>query len=480
MHFVLNALDHANEGSVPAAMDKAGIDVGPALLLCMATSGIAFLSFWPTDYRGLAELGIISAGGMAIAFLLTITMIPALFRSLAIVPVRDYRATLPSLVRLMDRPKSIAVVTVVVAAAAALMAKDLRFDYNVIAMRDHEAEATATLLELQREAMVTDYSIAVLVPPTEVDATKTRLEQLDVVATVDAPSDLVPAEQGTKVATLRELERLFESIETVEPANLDDIYADAIDYLVETRATANERAHEILDRAHSALTPFIEDARTRRAINTAIETSLQEDFVELRRIVSATPFSLDDIPDDLAARLITADGRHRLTVHPADPLSAREDTERFVSAVRANAPNAAGRAVIEWGVGDVAVNAFVEAAGIASSLILVFLLIYFRNLTLALIVFTPLLLTTIATFAVMQAVGISLNMANILVVPLIFGLGVDTGIHVVHRFEQAENAAAALESSTTRAVVISALTTIGTFFSLSFSPTKERLRSACC
>jgi predicted RND superfamily exporter protein len=109
---------------------------------------------------------------------------------------------------------------------------------------------------------------------------------------------------------------------------------------------------------------------------------------------------------------------------------------------------------------------------LAISIIAVLLVLYFRGLVLPLVVLLPLGLTTVITFAIVQLTGLTLNMANILVVPLIFGLGVDTGIHVVHRFNAAKDVSRVLSSSTTRAVIISALTTIGTFFSLSFSPHK--------
>ncbi|HKI73966.1 MAG TPA: MMPL family transporter, partial [Pseudomonadales bacterium] len=76
------------------------------------------------------------------------------------------------------------------------------------------------------------------------------------------------------------------------------------------------------------------------------------------------------------------------------------------------------------------------------------------------------------TLALCRISALSLNMANVLVIPLIIGLGVDAGIHVVHRFVTAGNIEEIYRSSTSRAVLISALTTIGTFFSLSFSPHK--------
>jgi predicted RND superfamily exporter protein len=120
----------------------------------------------------------------------------------------------------------------------------------------------------------------------------------------------------------------------------------------------------------------------------------------------------------------------------------------------------------------VALRSFLEAASLAVVCIGLVLIIYFRGLLLPLVVLAPLLLTTLFTFALMVLLGLDLNMANILVVPLIFGLGVDTGIHVAHRFQRTGSVAAVFASSTGKAVVISALTTIGTFFSLSFSPHK--------
>jgi len=105
-------------------------------------------------------------------------------------------------------------------------------------------------------------------------------------------------------------------------------------------------------------------------------------------------------------------------------------------------------------------------------LIVILLLLYFKNLLTALMVLTPIALTTLFTFALLVIFDGSLNMANILVVPLIFGLGVDTGIHVVHRYHQLHSINDLMHSSTSRAVTISGLTTVATFFSLSFSAHK--------
>ena len=130
----------------------------------------------------------------------------------------------------------------------------------------------------------------------------------------------------------------------------------------------------------------------------------------------------------------------------------------------------AGRTVVEWGVGGVVVEAFAHAAAIALAGIALVLAVYFRGLLLPALVLVPIALSMLITAAVMQLTGITLNMANILVVPLIVGLGVDTGIHVVDRWRQSDDLTALAASSTPRAVLISGLTTLGTFASLSLSP----------
>ena len=98
------------------------------------------------------------------------------------------------------------------------------------------------------------------------------------------------------------------------------------------------------------------------------------------------------------------------------------------------------------------------------------LLIALRRVRSVLLILLPLLLTGVMTLAVGVLAGYPLNMANILVLPLIFGLGVDNGIHVVDRYLGEGDVEHLMHSSTPRAVLLSALTTVGAFTALSTSP----------
>ena len=473
VHFTLRVREF---GHRQTAVSDAAQDIGPALLLCVITTSIAFLSFVPTAYLGLGELGVISAGGMFIAFLLTLTLIPALYQLLGTPRTRGARTGLQDSLQNL-RPGPTVLVALIVSAVALWFAKDLRFDYSVLAMRDASTEAMSTLLELQSDGVATDYSIAVLTEDSHsAHRLKQALEALPEVSTVQLPQDLVPSGQDEKHKQLVPVVELLESIGSVESGDLSDAAVEQLDEALEYLREVEPKVRPVDLASYQAFLNALAALRTDpvafRALSEDLRSSLEGELADLRGMVAALPFEFSDLPADLRDRMITSDGRYLLSVQPAAALVSREETERFIQAVSRIAPNIAGRAVVEWGVGDVAVESFLEAVALSVTLILLLLVVYFRDLIRPVLVLVPLALATLLSFAIMEVSALSLNMANILVVPLIFGLGVDAGIHVVHRFSVTGSVHSIFESSTARAVMISALTTIGTFFSLSFSPHK--------
>lgn len=470
-------------------------DIGPALLLCTLTSMIAFLSFVPTAYLGLAELGIISAGGMAIACALTLTLLPALGRMLTregsdrnglVAPMPNMNQTQEADNSLHTRgfnpfsaanPKLVLSVIFVATLIALYFAQNIRFDYSVLAMRDTNTEGMASLIDLQKNRQVTDYSISVLADDQAMAAAlKTRLKKLDEVGDVDTPLDFVPPDQAAKQVILQELFALYSTLEEVLPEKESQVVlAEALLYLDETvQGAAPELvpSERVLLSHMQKLGVYLKHDAALVARNSELQQRLISELDQLMSMLVAEPMTLQALPEMLRARMIGSEGQYLMTVHPTEPLLTRQQTQQFIEAVQKVAPNIAGRSVVEWGVGDVVVESFMQAGAIALLLIFALLVTYFRNLYLPIMVLIPIVLSVVFTFAICEIAGVSLNMANILVVPLIIGLGVDTGIHVVHRYTHSNSVADAYASSTSRAVVISALTTIGTFVSLSFSPHK--------
>jgi hopanoid biosynthesis associated RND transporter like protein HpnN len=478
LHFCLRvqeslSLEHERERPLVAA----SADIGTALLLCTLTSSIAFLSFFPTEYRGLADLGVISAGGMLIAFVLTLTLMPAWFNVVGL--PRPWQK--PAAGRLhfgLDRlsPRTVLAATALIALAAAWHAREVRFDYSVLAMRDKSSESMATLLELQRERLATNYSVSILVAPEQSEKLAQQLLALPAVAAVRTPASRIASRQGEKQALLQPLAGFAElSLSAPQEPALAEVQAAVVrlDTLLSQAAATD---HALLESSLAARIrgglAGIDTAAAAAQLQRDLLSPLLAEARQLQPQVLARPYTLEDLPAPTRARFIAPDGRHLLEVLPAGELDSLDAMDIFVEQVEAVAPNVAGRTVVERGIGQAVVRSFNTAIAIALGGISLVLLFYFREPLTPILILIPLGLTTLFTFAVIELTGLTLNMANILVVPLIFGLGVDTSIHVAHRYHEARDVSEVLQSSTTRAVVLSALTTIGTFFSISFSPHK--------
>lgn len=478
-HFTLRVQSCLRAEVLPA-LGQAIKETGPALILCTLTSAASFLAFLPTDYRGFAELGLISAGGIVIALALTLTVIPALLlrwppqpqdpaRRMLITPLQRWlRAGIDWLPKL-----AVVGFFVLVSLGAVWLAKDLRFDYSVLAMRDANSPAMQALLDLQQDRQTTDYSVHVLVADAQAaEDLKDRLLALPTVGAVIAPADFVPDEQQAKVSLLGHYRALLPEFDPSQGVvNSDpELRGLALEYLQkvadELGGISRQQAQEVLVAARA----LASDPQGLSDFEEGLSVQFSGALTEFKALMDVQPFVLDDVPDHFRSRLITADGQQLVSVNPATQLNDRQATDAFIAEVSSATPNAAGRSVVEWGVGVVVVESFQQATAAAFGSIFLLLLVYFRGWKFPLLVLTPIAMTVVLSFAVCVLLGVSLNMANILMVPLILGLGVDTGIHIVHRHRQAQSGAEAMDPAIRRAVMISGLTTIGTFCSLSLSP----------
>lgn len=462
---------NAGDGNVEGALVAATGSVGGAIATCTATTSIGFLGFLPTPYQGLADLGVISAGGMLVAAVLTFTLLPALYAVMG--KPRPHTVDLPTgdkLVAALSRRRGVVFgVLFAAAAAAAAFASNLHFDYSVLALKDESSESMRTLRELQREGVATDYSLIIL---SEDDQVASDVEGLSAVDSVTTPWDYVPQDQEEKLFVLEDLEQIVWS--ALEPARIADVpTAEELFGELETLEVSLTAAvpDPALDRLRNVVGAMrVESESSLLEWQQGVVANLLSELDWLRRALVQMPVTFDDLPAALKDRLVSAQGQYVSVVTPAGDVSDVAALSEFVESVRELVPVATGRSVIEWGVGQIVVDSFQLALLFSMSGIFLVLLLVFRNLRDSILILVPLVLTALFTLAASVLMGLSLNMANILVLPLIFGLGVDNGIHVVDRFHSAHDVENLMHSSTPRAVMLSTLTTIGTFAALSFSP----------
>ncbi|MEO0424559.1 MAG: MMPL family transporter, partial [Pseudomonadota bacterium] len=190
----------------------------------------------------------------------------------------------------------------------------------------------------------------------------------------------------------------------------------------------------------------------------------------LATALTARPVGLDSLPESLRDRWRAADGRERVELRPVENLADNEAMERFVDQVRASHPRATGLPVVQLGAGAAVVEAFLQAIVTALILVSILLLLLLRSALATLQVMAPVLLASAFTAAATVVLGVDFNFANIIALPLLLGIGVDNGIHLVHRHRSAPPSDGnLLGTSTARAVIFSALTTIVSFGNLATS-----------
>jgi len=486
LHFSLRYQEAINTGAT--ATTQALLDstrsVGRAISLCTLTTALGFLGFWPTDYQGLADLGIISAGGMAIAWFLTFTFLPAFYSLVG--PPRVHQIDFPTSEKfvgwLVQHRRTVIASTAVLGVLAVFGASQASFDYSVLALKDVNAESMRTLRLLQSEGLSTDYQLVAL---TSQPLDPSVLEALDVVDNVLVPADLLPSDIEEKLYVIGDVQALLwsalEPLTVNRPPSVIETrqqllgLAKLIDNLLAADSMSGVVDRQSLADFHGRLIRMSEASeQTLLAWQHAVVHNLNEELSWLRRATNATEISFVSLPQSITSRLISPAGLHLNVIVPAQDIAPVDALTRFIDDVREVESHATGRPVIEWGVGRIVIDAFGEAMIFAIGSIALVLLIAMRKLNSVLLILVPLLLAALFTLAFGVIFAKPINMANIIVLPLIFGLGVDNGIHVVDRYlsewKEGGNVDHLMHSSTPRAVLMSTLTTIGAFAALSLSP----------
>jgi predicted RND superfamily exporter protein len=190
---------------------------------------------------------------------------------------------------------------------------------------------------------------------------------------------------------------------------------------------------------------------------------------QLRLAMEADEVTRDSLPDHLVRDWLTPDGRARVQIYPAEDLADNRALTTFVEAVYTVAPGATDSPIEIYEAGRAVVSAISQAALTALVVVTLMLLILLRSVRGTLLVLLPLALAALMTTSATVILDLPFNFANVIVLPLLMGLGVASGIHLVVRAVQDPDGAALSETSTPRAVILSALTTIGSFGSLAVS-----------
>ncbi|MEJ2430883.1 MAG: MMPL family transporter [Deltaproteobacteria bacterium] len=496
IHFCLRYKELLQQAVPPTtALEQTARDIGTSLILCSITTAIGFYAFIPTVFAGVAELGLISGTGMFISLIANLTILPALLSLMALnpdtLPAKPKRKGLAAELLALPSQNSrfIRIAALGLGLGAALLLPYATFDSNPMNLRDPSSESVVTFKELLAQSKNSPWTLTVLASNRD-DAARfarslSKLKPVDMSLTLEK---FVPTDQEEKLAIIDEIDLIVgpelsgnsnQSPPTAREqiTSLRDLSATLDEYLKTNPTTplakAASRLQDSLSRFLAGLSnqkPAIEEEILGN-LQTSLLGSLPARLDALATSLEAGKITRDDLPEDLVEHWVSKDNHYRVTVFPRENLNDNAAMRRFVTAVRTVAPDAIGFPVIYLEAGAAVVEAFKQAFVMALIAVTVLLLILLRPKSDTLLVLLPLLLAGVLTGAASVVFGIPFNFANVIALPLLLGIGVDSGIHMVHRMRAAPPPSGLLlETSTARAVLYSSLTTICSFGNLAVSP----------
>lgn len=479
------------DGDHEEALRRAVVGVGGALTLAAVAAALSFFSFLPTSYRGFAEMGLIAGVGMFIALFANLTVFPAL---LTVFPVSRSRVASPmqiteprnhsiagSIIRYRRVILGVLVPVVVVAGA---VVPRLQFDFNALHLRDPSTESMSTFQELLADPDTSPYVIQVIadnLPAADALAESLRsVPQVDRVLTL---SSFVPGDQEEKLAIIDEMALVLEPVlipqSVVAPPGEEEEVQAMNEFRAALGVYESRKWQTDLDRhlktLKQAIDGLLHDSGGSTLFVRDLRTRLVGDFPQwlerLRDLLAPDEITLETLPESLTSHYFAQDGRTRVEVFPAENVEENQALRRFVTSVQQRAPATIGSPVSILEGGQTIIDACAHATALAVVLSALLLFVVLRRPGETLFVLLPLLLTLLFTVATCLALGIPLNLANVIALPLVLGLGIAFGIYLILRRREAcsRSIVDVLRSSTSQAVFLSALTTMASFGALGFS-----------
>lgn len=478
LDFAIHLLLHVQERRVDGQNNKDALqgalrEVGPALALAAPTTALAFLSFVPTKFDGIAQLGIIAGAGVIIAFFVSVTFLPAALKRLPVSRKKKRRGAVRGAFAAIEKVAApVAIITILAGLAALILMPQVRFDADQMSLRNPNAPSVKGFNLLFDDDDTIPYRLTRLVgSEAEARATAQTAGALETVAATRSLPDFVPDDQDAKLELIDFAAGTLVFAFSAEPASIDGPPAgDGV-------ATLKERLEEAYtDGPGARLAALLGDVQT--AGDPALIDRIEKNIFlywpalteRLAAQLNADYVDIEALPASLRSRYLSDEGQWRVDILPEEDVRDFAALKTFVDDVAGVVPDLTGGAYQSIKAGQTISASMLQATGIAFAIVAVMLIIFIGRIRLVGLVLLPLALAAILTAATGVLFDIPFNYANVIVLPLLIGIGVDSGIHLVLRHDQVAAGEGVYGTSTPRAVLFSALTTVASFGSLMLSP----------
>jgi hopanoid biosynthesis associated RND transporter like protein HpnN len=492
VHLVTRYEEDLRDGRPPwTALRKAIVFTGAGIFTGAFATAAAFFSMAFTEFKGIREMGVISGGGLLVCLLPMMTLLPLwLLRGRQ--NLLDQKPTKPQSRRArveqfwLKRPKATVLICLGLTGLALTQAPRVRFEYNLLKLQTRGLPSVAYAERLMQAASRSVLFASVSAGSLdEAVALERHLAKLPSVASVEWMGQHLVEDQDHKLALVREIKQAVASIRLPGldrgPVNIPALssslsalegylgmaafhFQKEDDQILVAQVHATRQSvHALRDRLGNANNTLA--AASLAAYQQALFEDLHETLSVIQNQDDRDRLRVQDLPLSLRNRFVGQTGRHLLQVYPRENVWQRDNQEAFVRELRTVAPEVTGTPVLLFEYLDLLRRSYRQAVLCALVLMALLVWLHFRSVTCVLLALLPVAIGTIWLLALMAVLDIQFNPANIMTVPLLIGIGVTNGIHILNRYAE-ERHPSMLARSTGKAVLVSALTTVAGFGSL--------------
>jgi hypothetical protein len=499
IHFITRYEEETRNRLTPFdAVEKAMVFTGQGIVTGALTTAGAFLAMGLTNFKGIQEMGIISGGGLVLCLIPMLTMLPVLLMRGGQNAI-DHAVGMPAERRAaienfwLERPVWVIGVALALCAGAATQFHKLYFDYNLLHMQSKGLPSVIYEKKLLFSGQSVLYAAIVADSLQQAHHFEEIVSNLPSVASVDgndkgdAMFDTLTRDQTTKLQTVRTIisgiSDLHFNRPDQRPVNLNSLATtlySTMGYLAlaadDVSTNRPELANELL-----SLRTAISDFRVRmlngdpaiperlRGYQIALFDDIRETFDAIKNQDTSGPLRPVDLPATLRARFVGVTGQYRLLVFPKGDIWNHEVQGKFLTelrtALKGDADRLTGTPVQLYEYTTLLKDSYQQAALYALAAIALMVFFHFRSVLCVFLSLLPVAIGSVWTLGLMGLVGIPFNPANIMTLPLVIGIGVTNGIHILNRVAE-EQKASILSKSTGKAVLVSGLTALSGFGSL--------------
>ncbi len=468
VYFLIRYEEERDSGqSFQEAIHRTFVYAAPGIVAAAVTNALAFYAMMLADFRGIQELGFIAGNGMLLSLVMTLIFLPALLTLFeGKKPWRQSRRQdtwlTEGFVRLggaVQRFRCPVLATAAVVSLLCLLAlPTVTFDYNLLHLQARGTESVQWELRIIEQAGRSSwFALATASSLTEAAQKAAQFEALSSVEKVETIASLVPDQQEERLQLVRALPPLFAGLPATLPAPVPvdaeelkrtlekiklKIRQDNEDWNLQQRP--DEREMIAVRQLLLAILERLDTLSVADATATLqrLQQPLMQDFAEKwtllhDNLTPSGPITLADIPSQLRSRFVSADGqKFLLQIYPRKDIWDREPLEEFVSQLRRVDPDVTGSPVIGYESIQAIKDGYVQGGKYGAVAIFAVALLTVGRVQVALLAALPVLCSMLWTAGLMWVFGLKLNLANLVTIPITIGIGIESGIYLVHRVNE--------------------------------------------